>query len=66
MEQITSKDKKHAVRYTENDGMIMATALQWDNIESRFVYWFTIGEYKNIKSADTYAMRKMRKEGVRF
>lgn len=66
MLQVTSKDKKYAVRYTENDGMIMATALQWNNIESRFVYWFTIGEYKNIQSADTYAMRKMRKEGVRF
>lgn len=66
MEQITTRDKKYAVRYTDNDGMVIATALQWDNTESRFVYWFTIGEYKSMQTADVCARKKMVKFGVQF
>lgn len=64
MEQILTKDGKHAVTIIQNgDGSDYLAVAEMQGFDgesmSDWSYWFTIGWYKSVESARKYSAKKL-------
>ena len=66
----TNNSKTTAVSFFANGGDesdVMVFALQWDDYNNCFEYWFSIGKYyKSLKNAKRAAVKKMKEYGYTF
>lgn len=66
---ISNNSKNKSVKFMRNGGRaddILVYACQYDSYEERYVYWFAVGEYKNIKNAKRAAKKQMLAQGYTF
>ena len=67
MKLLICTNQSKAVQFQKDaEGQIVVTAMQWNEIEKRYEFWFSIGTFKTFNGAKRSAIKQMSDQGYHF